>query len=34
MNPLSLGEMVALCALDTLTDHGVITEMTGRGRNR
>ncbi|MFB4350766.1 Fic family protein [Microbacterium sp. CR_7] len=34
MNTLGLGEMAALRALDTLTDRGVLTETTGRGRNR
>lgn len=31
---LGLGEMAALRALDALTDRGVLTEASGRGRNR
>ncbi len=34
MNKLGLGEMAALRALDALTDRGVLTESSGRGRNR
>jgi len=34
MSTLRLGEMGALRALDTLTDRGVLTESTGRSRNR
>ena len=34
MSTLGLGEMGALRALDTLTDRGVLTESTGRSRNR
>jgi Fic family protein len=34
MSVLGLGEMGALRALDTLTDRGVLTESTGRSRNR
>lgn len=34
MNELGLGEMAALRALDTLTDLDVLTETSGRGRNR
>jgi Fic family protein len=34
MRALGLGEMGALRALDTLADRGVLTESTGRSRNR
>ena len=34
MSTLGLGEMGALRALDTLTDRGVLTETTGKSRNR
>ena len=34
MSNLGLGEMGALRALDTLTDRGVLTESTGKSRNR
>jgi Fic family protein len=34
MSTLRLGEMGALRALDTLTDRGVLTESTGKSRNR
>lgn len=34
MTHLGLGEMAALRALSTLTEHGVLVETTGRGRNR
>lgn len=34
MSTLGLGEMGALRALDTLTDRGVLTESTGKSRNR
>ncbi|MEV7607675.1 Fic family protein [Paenarthrobacter sp. NPDC089322] len=34
MTELGLGEMAALRALDALADRGVLTETSGRGRNR
>jgi DNA-binding GntR family transcriptional regulator len=34
MAQLGLGEMAALRALDALTARGVLTETTGKGRNR